>query len=105
VSDGEQRIDDSPRLLHRRAEYGYTERPSLALTGEPEAVSAREQAAISQRSRREWQEARRRRWDEARRTIDGALDDFASTVSGDAPLGNALRAVHRSAEAVSRRLA
>ena len=96
---------DPPRLLHRRAEYAYTDKPALAMTGEPEAVSRDEQTAITQRAQRAWREARHQRWDDARKTIDRVADDFASSINGDPALHTALRAVHRSAEAVTRRLA
>jgi hypothetical protein len=96
---------DAPRLLARDSTRGYTDRPYQALPDEPEAISESEQQLLTERSRREWQAARRERWAEARREIDSALDGFAATVNGDAPLHHALRAVRRSAESVSRRLA
>jgi hypothetical protein len=105
AGDGQRIASNPPRLLHRRAEFGYTDKPSLAMTGEPEAVSEYEQHVISQRSQRAWLAARRERWDEARSVIESALDGFASTVNGDPPLHNALRAISRAAEQVSRRLA
>lgn len=95
---------DPPRLLALRSELGYVDRLALAMLDEPEAVSEPAQIEITRRSQREWKEARRRRWDEARKSIDGALDSFAATINGDPPLCNALKAVRRSTEAVTRRL-
>ena len=36
--------DDSPRLLHKRLEHGYTSVPALSAHGEPEAVDEAEQS-------------------------------------------------------------
>lgn len=106
AGDGEQRGDgDAARLLAQRSEHAYTADPYHALRDEPEAVSQAEQQRLSELAHRRDRERRRRDWDEARTKIDHALDEFAATVNGDPPLHHALRAIRRSVEQVSRRLA
>jgi hypothetical protein len=52
------------RLLAQRSEFGYTDRPELAVPWEPEAITEDEQNVISLRARTEFAEVRR---DENRR--------------------------------------
>jgi hypothetical protein len=102
---GEQRGSDEVRLLHRRSELGYTDKLGLSMSREPEAVSRHEQDVISQRARRDWLDRRRLAWKEARAAIDGALDEFASTIGTDRALQHSLRGVRRSVDALGRQVA
>jgi hypothetical protein len=52
------------RLLAQRSEFGYTDRPELAVPWEPEAITEEEQNVISLRARTEFAEVRQ---DENRR--------------------------------------
>ena len=49
---------DSPRLLHRRSEKGYTRSTEIALHEEPEAISEVEQLEMSKRARDTFEVAR-----------------------------------------------
>jgi hypothetical protein len=93
---------DRPRLLHRRSQYGYTDRPGDALRGEPEAVPASYQRQLSERARRDQLELRQQAWRRADERIGSALDDFEDEAPAD--LNSGVRAVLRAGQAVSRRL-
>jgi hypothetical protein len=101
VSDG----GDEPRLLHVRSELAYTHDVHHALRDEPEAVSDQEQRVLTQRARLDWVARRRRAWAETIEIVAPALDAFCDTINGDRSLQHAVRAVRRSVDAVSRRLA
>jgi hypothetical protein len=95
---------DRPRLLHRRSEHGYTDRPRDALHGEPEAVPASYQRHLCEEARRGELEQRRRAWRRADERIGEALDDFQAEVPTDPRLTSGVRAVRRASAAVGRRL-
>ena len=60
---------DSPRLLARRSQYGYTDDPAFALVSEPEAVSASAQAEITAASQRRERQGVLDEWRERRQVI------------------------------------
>ena len=63
---------DEPRLLARRSELGYTDAPTRALPGEPEAISEEEQARQTLAARRAQERQQREAWQQARaRIVDG----------------------------------
>jgi hypothetical protein len=95
---------DRPRLLHRRSEHGYTDRPRDALHGEPEAVPADYQPQLSDRARRDQLELHQQAWQRADRRIGEALDDFQAEAPTDLRLNSGVRAVRRASAAVGRRL-
>src|SRR4051794_16655120 len=94
---------DTPRLLHRHPAYGYTPAPSVAMRGEPEALSADDLERLTERAHRERVDAIRREW---RKTSDraGELLGHFEEVAGDA-LGREVRAVRRQLAAVDRHAA
>jgi hypothetical protein len=58
--------------LHRRSEFGYTDRTQTALPAEPEAVSEQEQARLTLAAQREQERQQHQAWQEARaRIVDG----------------------------------
>jgi hypothetical protein len=65
---------DAPRLLHRRSQYGYTDRPEYAMHAEPEAVPAEDQEWITSRSHRTEREAQVLHWRERRANIEREVD-------------------------------
>lgn len=72
------RLRDLPRLLHSRSEYGYTSRPSEAMSTEPEAVPADYQAQLSQRARRTAVEQAAGERRDAQAQLVAALDAYAA---------------------------
>ena len=96
---------DPPRLLHRRAGHGYTDRPALALRDEPEAVSEREQERITLGARRAETQRRHAAVNEATAAIGAALDGLLATVGHDRQIAGRARLVRRSVEALGRAVA
>jgi hypothetical protein len=77
VEDSERerrrRATERPRLLARRSEHGYTDRPHAALPHEPEAVDAVTQKRITDRAHRRADDRQRAAWREASAQIADAL--------------------------------
>lgn len=67
-------LGDDPRFLARRSELGYTSRASLAVVGEPEAVSADEQRELTAQRRRAAHEAQVAEWQEHRASLQRSID-------------------------------
>jgi hypothetical protein len=63
-------VPDSPRLLHRRSQYGYVSDPERAMFGEPEAVPAEVQEQYSIAAERRARELQLRDWREHRAEIE-----------------------------------
>jgi hypothetical protein len=98
-------VEDKPRLLARRSEYGYTDRAQSALPAEPEAVPADYQRHLTAQAHRRAENLVRREWQRTLVTINDALDRFASTCSPAEPrIASGLRAIRRSAQALDRRI-
>ncbi|MGZ6564461.1 MAG: hypothetical protein ACXVH3_32350 [Solirubrobacteraceae bacterium] len=66
-------MPDSPRLLHRRSQYGYTSDPDRAMFQEAEAVGRDDQALITERAHRSAREAQLVEWREHRAEIERRL--------------------------------
>ena len=64
------------RLLHRKSQLGYTEKPHKALPREPEAVSRDEQRLITEHARNLASNQERREWEERRQVIEAQLGDL-----------------------------
>lgn len=97
--------EDAPRLLHRHSEVGYTDRPALALPGEPEAVSASYQRRLCEQARRRDRERLQNAWVETAEVIDVALTAFAAVAADDRHVQRGVHALRRSAQALGRRVA
>ena len=81
---------DEPRLLHRRSQFGYTDRPECAMLAEPEAVSRDEQ---------DWQTARL-----PPHGARGATSPVARASGGDRPADRLARDFQRFDRDVSKPL-
>jgi hypothetical protein len=92
-----------PRLLHRRSEHGYTDRPAQALTAEPEAVSAAEQRRLTTEARRRATEREREAWHRFRTIVVPELVALGGVL--DRGLASDLRALARQLERIDRKLA
>lgn len=68
------RVSDSPRLLHRRSQHGYTDRLDLALPHEPEAISAADQAFLTARAQRAQHQVQLQEWEARRAAIAREID-------------------------------
>jgi hypothetical protein len=62
-------MTDPPRLLHRRSELGYTDRPAVALPNEPEAVSPEVQRGLTAQAALRARRADRASWLRARELL------------------------------------
>jgi hypothetical protein len=69
--------EDPPRLLHRRLEAGYTDKPMLAAAGEPEAVDAETQEQLTRQSQRREDSRRNANWHEIRGQLQATIDEIA----------------------------
>lgn len=67
-----------PRLLHARSQYGYTTRPSEALSMEPEAVTPDEQRQITRAAQLTAEEREQALLRESRGRIEAELTFLAS---------------------------
>jgi hypothetical protein len=95
---------DRPRLLARRSEHGYTDRPALALPLEPEAIDEETQRRQTLSARRREQARLRAAFDETSAKINGSLDELSSRVALPPGARSGVRAVRRSTAALGRRL-
>jgi hypothetical protein len=93
---------DAPRLLARRSEYGYVDRPGLALTREPEAIDAEEQERQTIDARRRDRERRLDAWRPARSLIFAGLVAFQP--AADSRSASDLRAIERTLRRIDQRL-
>jgi hypothetical protein len=59
---------------NRRSQYGYTDKPELALFSEPEAVSREDQMWLTERARRTAHQAQVQEWAERRSNIAREID-------------------------------
>lgn len=104
MSEARQNGDGDPvRLLHRRAELGYTDRNWLAMTQEPEAVSEADQAWLSDRAKINEKERLRSDWAPFQVVLLRVLDEaqerpFAQSIRDE------LRTIRRGVERVGKRL-
>jgi hypothetical protein len=67
-------VADPPRLLHRRSEFAYTDHPTRALAGEPEAVDQQTQARLTAEAARGAEARRRSLWRDVRGRLLGDLE-------------------------------
>ena len=96
---------DAPRLLHRRSQFGYTDRVDRALFDEPEAVSDDEQFEITERSRRHERDTLASEWGKCSSRVLGAVDHFTSVTHPPSSLRSSLRVIVRQVERIERDLA
>jgi DNA-binding FrmR family transcriptional regulator len=103
-------VFDSPRLLARNSTRphpelgtGYTDRPDLALIGEPEAVSVDEQAMLTARVHRARHEAELRELAEHRAAIQRELDWLHSQRYAK-DVRTQIRAVQRQLDRIDQKL-
>lgn len=100
--DGGADGGDHVRLLARRSELAYTDRPAAALDGEPEAVDAATQARLSERARRTAVEREARAWGEVRVVVVQLCTLLGATRWSGSHLNDA-RTLGRACERVVRR--
>jgi hypothetical protein len=93
-------VSDEPRLLHMRSQYGYTQRPSEAMIGEPEAVSADTQRRLTRDAARAQDERDRELFREAAEHVDVLL----ARLEERAGMRSQIRAVRRQLEELGRKL-
>jgi hypothetical protein len=93
-------VGDTPRLLHRRSELGYTDRISLAMRDEPEAIDAESYARL-QRLRTDRRDLV---WRNSRSEILVALAQIREVAKG-AKTKRAIRAIERELETLGRAVA
>jgi hypothetical protein len=90
------------RLLHRRSELGYTDRPDLALYQEPEAVSADEQRRLTAEARLRADEREREAWRRFREIVMPELAEVTRVLGNG--LASDLRVLARQLERIDRKL-
>jgi hypothetical protein len=91
-----------PRLLHRRSELGYTDRPDLAMPHEPEAVSSSEQRRLTAEARARASEREREAWRRFRAIVLPELVELNAAL--DRGLTSDLRALARQLERIEQKL-
>jgi len=94
---------DSPRLLARRSELGYTDRLETAVRDEPEAVDASTQARLTRQAGQKADQKRRQAWIDARQRIVGELEVLRSTFGPT--VSNELRNMRRELDRLDSKLA
>lgn len=97
-------MPDSLRLLHARSQHGYTDNPSRAMFGEPEAVSADVQRELTADSLAREHEAQVAQWRTRRAAIARELDWLRSQ-RFQRDVRSAVRALDRQLANLDRRIA
>jgi len=92
---------EPPRLLAARSQYGYTQRPSEALQGEPEAVSVDEQARLTREAQQAARERERTLIAECSAAIGRELDRLASLP--DLGVSSSVRVIRRQLAQMAQR--
>jgi hypothetical protein len=95
-------MSDAARLLHRRSEHGYTDRPAQALTHEPEAVTAAEQRYLTDVAHRRAVDREREAWRRFREIIRPELVELTRQI--DRQLAADVRVIVRQVERIDRKL-
>jgi hypothetical protein len=96
-------VVETLRLLHARSQYGYTDRPDLALRSEPEAISQEAQDALAARSQRAARDAQLEEWRERRGAVARELQWlYSQRLRRD--VRTQLRAVQRQLDRLDRKL-
>lgn len=93
----------SPRLLHARSEFGYTDRLVQALRDEPEAVPADFQLELTRQAARRALNRRRAAWLHSRPELDRHLEFLRAELGPE--FASDLRAAGRIFERMDRALA
>jgi hypothetical protein len=96
-------LPDSPRLLHRRSQHGYTDRLDLALSHEPEAISADDQAFLTARAHRAERQVQLREWEERRAAIAREID-WLHSQRFERDVSKTLRVLRRQLDRVDKQI-
>lgn len=97
-------MPDTPRLLHKRSHHGYTDRPDLAMFGEPEAVSSEDQTFLTARVRRSERQNQLQEWAARRASIEQEVA-WVYSQHLDREVTRALRTLRRQLEHIDKHLA
>ena len=95
-------MTDTPRLLHRHSEHGYTDRPEQALNGEPEAVTAAEQRRLTADAKQRATDRERDAWHRFQSIVVPELATL--NLALDRGHASDLRALARQLERIDRKL-
>jgi hypothetical protein len=95
---------DTPRLLHRCSQYGYTSDPSRALFAEPEAISAEAQAALALATSRRERDAQLAEWNQRKAAIERELA-WLHSQRFHRDVRSSVRALQRQVDQLDRKIA